>query len=150
MRRFLLLSAALISPIQAQHDPGRGAVRHLAKGEIEQTLNIVEKAPKRSNSPIDEAEKDFVKLMVACHQNKPAEAFELAKKSVANGLPIVRLEAGPREKLKVLHAHEPYQKWVADKSTVLVHGPMLQNLRRGSERYRSTSGSPPIQNFALA
>lgn len=129
MRHFLLLFVTLTLPLLAQHDPGRGAIRLLARGEIEKTLEMVEKAPKRSNSSIDEAEKDFVKLMVACHQNKPAEAFRLAKKSVANGLPITRLGVGPREKLEVLHAHEPYQRWLAKQPTQrvpgLLHGPML-------------------------
>ncbi len=123
------LVAPLALPLAAQHDPGRGAVRKLAKGDVEGALQEVEQAPKKSNSPIDEAEKHFVKLMVACQQNKPQDGFELAKKAVANGLPISRLQAGPRELLKVLHDHAPYQKWMAVQPALrvpgLVHGPML-------------------------
>ena len=124
-----LAVTVLVLPLAAQHDPGRGAVRKLARGNVEGALKEVEQAPRKSNSPIDEAEKNFVRLMVACHQNKPEEAFGLAKKAIADGLPISRLQAGPRELLKVLHDHVPYQKWVAVQPALrvpgLVHGPML-------------------------
>ncbi len=121
------LSALLLSslPIAAQHDPGRDAVRILAKGDAQGTLKAVVKDPNNKNSPIDEAEIQFVQMMVACHQNKPEEAFEFAKKAVSNGLPVTRLQSGPREKIRVLHGHEPYLKWVADRSSPMVHGPMI-------------------------
>lgn len=128
MKRLLFLLPALVMPVSAQHDPGRDAVRWLAKGAVDKTLERLAKEPERMNSPIDEAEKAFVRMMVACHQNKPGEAFELAKKAVENGLPVTRLQAGSRDLLKPLHNHEAYQLWEALRSTPLVHGPMLGSL----------------------
>ncbi|MDX1679210.1 MAG: alkaline phosphatase D family protein [Akkermansiaceae bacterium] len=121
----LLIAALSILPLSGQHDPGRGAVRKLARGQADAALKEVESSPAQRNSKIDEAEIQFVKMMVACHLNEPEKALELAKQAVENGLPITRLQAGPREKLKVLHDYEPYRKWVAERSSPLVHGPML-------------------------
>lgn len=113
--------AALSSlPLTAQHDPGRNAVRLLAEGNVEGALKTIETPAKRMNSPVDEAEMEFVKAMVACHQNKLDEATAFAKKALENGLQSERLMAGPRDLLKPLQQHKPFQEllvWGPDKKS---------------------------------
>ncbi len=133
MRRFLLLSTALILPIHAQHDPGRGAVRHLAKGEIEKTLEVVEKAPKRSNSPIDEAEKEFVRAMVASHQGDGEKAWKHAMKASELGLPMERLLSA-HELISVIH-DAPYYEKLSKWNQGLVHGPMIGSMTHDSASF---------------
>jgi hypothetical protein len=93
VKRTILLAMPflLCSPVSAQHDPGRNATRLLAKGETDEAIQLVAKPPGRMNSPISEAERQFVLTMAACKQGDADAAFKHAQQAVKNGLPIERL-----------------------------------------------------------
>lgn len=124
MKRFLCLVISLTLPVFAQHDPGRGAVRLMAKGDIEAGLEMVAQEAKRMTSPTDEAEKEFVRALAAGLQNDGEKAFEHAQKALEHGLPLSRLLAGPRDALSVLHA-APHLEWFEKRAPAILHGPML-------------------------
>lgn len=130
-RLFLLPLLAHSLPLVAQHDPGRDSVRLLAKGNVEEALKVAAKPPGRMNSPIDEAEFEFIKLMVSCHQGDGAKAFAHAQQALEKGLPIDRLLAGPRQLLKPLY-DAPHSPWFAKRQPVLLHGPLLGSVTDGS------------------
>ena len=63
MKRIIWITCACLIAISinatAQHDAGRNAVRFLAKGEFDKTLEALEKEGKISNSPLNMSEKWF-------------------------------------------------------------------------------------------
>jgi len=75
----------------AQHDPGRNAVRLLAREQVEAAVELAGVAPGRRNSAISEAERCFVLAMAACRRKDAAAAFGYAKQAVDKGLPVERL-----------------------------------------------------------
>jgi alkaline phosphatase D len=118
-----------------QHDPGRNAVRLLAEGKIDSAVKLAAKAPRKMNSPISDAERCFVLAMAACRQGDSAAAFKHAKQAVANGLPIERIQAGPRDFLKPLYDHSEYKTWLAARCKGLLHGPLLGSLTDSSASF---------------
>lgn len=122
---------ALSANAFGQHDPGRNAVRFLAKGETEAAIAEVAKYPKGANSPWA-AEHCFVLMMAACQQGDATAAFNYAKQAVEKGLPVDRLLAGPRDVLKPLYANNEFQKWIEPRQTQLVHGPLLGSVSDSS------------------
>jgi len=128
---FLLLSVEAFG----QHDPGRNAVRLLAKGETDSAVKLVSKAPRRMNSPISEAERHFVLAMAACREGDSAGAFKHAKQAVDKGLPIERLQAGPRDFLRPLYAHSEFKTWLATRRKQLLHGPLVGALTDSSASF---------------
>jgi hypothetical protein len=69
----------------AQHDPGRNAVRHLSKNQIDIAVDIIGKAPKEQNSPINEAERYFVLAMAECQRDNISLAYQYARQAVDSG-----------------------------------------------------------------
>ena len=104
----------------AQHDPGRNAVREIAKGNTVAAIEIVAKAPKKSNSEISVADRMFVLAMAAMKDADIDKALLLVKASVDAGLPIERLQAGPRELFGPLYSREDYQEWLEPQAKVLL------------------------------
>lgn len=109
----------------AQHDPGRNAVRHLAKNQTDIAIDILDKEPKKTNSPINEAERYFVLSMAECQRDNISLAYQYAQKAVALGLPIERILAGPRDTFEPLYAYREFKTWVNSQSKHLLHGPLL-------------------------
>jgi len=116
------------SAIYAQHDPGRNAVREIAKGNTAAAIKTVGVDPRKGNSRISEADRLFVLAMAAMKDADVDKAFELVKEAVAADLPIERLQAGPRDLFAPLYAREDYQAWLKPQAKVLLHGPMLGNV----------------------
>ena len=119
----------------AQHDPGRNAVREIATGNTAAGIKTVGTVPKKGNSKISEADRLFVLAMAAMRDADIDQAFGLVKQSVAAGLPIERLQAGPRELFAPLYAREDYQTWLKPQAKVLLHGPMLGNVTHDSAQF---------------
>ena len=121
--------------VHAQHDPGRDAVRQLTKEQLEVAREVVLKGPGKMNSPIDDAEKDFVLAMIACKQGDLDEAFKYAVQAVDKGLPVERLQAGPREVLAPLYSLDKYNEWLDKKQKHLLHGPLLGQVTGSSASF---------------
>jgi alkaline phosphatase D len=148
MKRTQRLALLLIlpTPLWAQHDPGRNATRLLAKGETDQAIQLVAKPPKRMNSPISEAARGFVLTMAACKQGDVEAAFKHAQKAVQNGLPIERLQAGPRDALAPLFATQAFESWLKTKQQPLLHGPLLGSVTDTSASFWvRTAGEADVQ-----
>jgi alkaline phosphatase D len=132
-----VLAVSLLLSVEAfgQHDPGRNAVRLLVKGETDSVVKLASKAPNRMNSPISDAERHFVLAMAACRQGDSAGAFKHAKQAVDKGLPVERLQAGPRDFLKPLYAHGEFKTWLATRRRQLLHGPLVGALTDSSASF---------------
>ena len=109
----------------AQHDPGRNAVRHLAKDQTDIAVDIVSREPKKKNSPINEAECYFVLSMAECQRDSISLAYQYARQAVALGLPIERFLAGPRDLFAPLYAYQEFNTWLKPQNKSLLHGPLL-------------------------
>lgn len=131
----ILVILCTFSVANAQHDPGRNAVREIATGDTAAAIRTVGKAPRKSNSAISEADRLFVLAMAAMKDADVDKAFSLVKESIAAGLPIERLQAGPRELFAPLHARGDYQDWLEPHAKVLLHGPMLGYVTQDSARF---------------
>ena len=120
------LAAGILWPLglQAQHDPGRNAVRELAKGDYKGALKTLEKT-KRNNSPVDQAEKHVVRALAASLQGDGVTALKEARLAVKNGAQIGRFVAGPKDAFAALYQAEGYADWVSSIDVKLVHGPMI-------------------------
>ncbi|MGC6456264.1 MAG: alkaline phosphatase D family protein [Coraliomargaritaceae bacterium] len=118
-----------------QHDPGRNAVRLLAKGNTEEAIQLASIPPKKNNSPISEDEHYFVLAMAACQENDGSSAFKYARQAIEKGLPIERLLSGPREILKPLYRHPEFQEWIQARKKKLLHGPMLGSVSDSSASF---------------
>ncbi len=147
----LLIVIALAANAFGQHDPGRNAVRHLAREQTDAAVKLVATAPNIMNSPISDAERCFVLVMAACQQGDVTAAFNYAKQAVDNGLPIERLQAGPRDILEPLYAHGEFQTWMKTRQKELMHGPMLGSLSDSSASFWiRTTGETDVQVIAQA
>jgi len=135
--RISVLAVSLILSVEAfgQHDPGRNAVRLLGKGETDSAVKLASKGPSRMNSPISDAERHFVLAMAACRQGDSAGAFKHAKQAVDMGLPVERLQAGPRDFLKPLYAHSEFKTWLAGRRRQLLHGPLVGSVTDSSASF---------------
>lgn len=121
----LLLALSLFTNASAQHDPGRNAVRRISHGKIDSAVNIIKKGARKKNSPLNQAEKNFVLAMAACRVDNPEIAARYAAKAVKMGLPIQRIQAGPRKILAPLYHQKNFKTWLNKKKKKLIHGPML-------------------------
>ena len=135
LRLSLVLVAALVIsvPASAQHDPGRNAVRELAKGNYDAAEKELNKQ-RRSNSPVDAAEKHFVRTLSACLQNDGKTALNEAKLAVQNGAQPARFLAGPKDILAPLYQTNGYAEWASEFHDELVHGPMIGDVSGNSAK----------------
>lgn len=123
LKFLIVIGICLPGSAWAQHDPGRDAVRELAKGNLKAAAKTLNK--KAKNSAIDEAEKHFVDALSACLRNDGAAALTKAKLAVQHGLPFGRLVAGPKEALATLYQTPGYAEWASSFDLSLLHGPMI-------------------------
>jgi len=108
---YFLISIALPTFLFAQHDPGRNSMRLLAEEKTDEAIKLVAKAPKKKNSPIDEAEKSYVLAIAACQKGDAEAAFGHLKHAVENGLAIERVQAASRKLLGPLEDHAKFREW---------------------------------------
>ncbi len=149
--RFSLCLLLLAGTLNAQHDPGRNSMRLIAKGQADEAIELVSQPPNSKNSPIDEAEQNFILTMAACEQGDVKLALKHAKKAVKEGLPTERLQAGPRKVLKPLYEYKKYQKWIRKYEKVLLHGPMVGSVTDASASFWvRTSREAEVQVHAWA
>jgi len=118
-----------------QHDPGRNAVRLLAKDNADAAVKLVAKAPGKMNSPVSDSERCFVLVMAACQQGDTAAAFKYAKQAVDNGLPMERLQTGPRDILEPLYTYDEFTEWIKTRKKQLLHGPLLGSVTDSSASF---------------
>jgi len=130
----VILLAVSISAF-AQHDPGRDAVRLLAKDQTDDAVTRLATASHKTCSQIGDAEKSFVLAMIACMKGDSGAALEHAKQAVENGLPIERFQAGPRDILAPLYANNKFKTWLAKQQRQLLHGPLLGSVTDSSATF---------------
>ena len=137
MSKISILAMSLLLSVEAfaQHDPGRNAVRLLAQDKTDSAIKLASKAPKRMNSPISDAERHFILAMAACRKGDSAAAFKHAKQAVDKGLPIERIQAGPRDFLKPLYAHSEFKTWLSAQRKQLLHGPLVGSVTDSSASF---------------
>ena len=112
-------------PAVGQHDQARDAVRQIAEGELSQALQTLQKPDTPHHSPLAENENRFARVLAACQRDDGAAAWEIARESLENGMPIARYQAGPRSALAPLYAQSEYRNYVAVHGESLLHGPHL-------------------------
>ena len=126
---FAFNSFALIVPrSMAQHDPGRDAMKLLVQEKYKAGEERLAKPPRSQNSPISEAERNFVLAILNCKQGNPDQAIIHLREAVSLGLPIERIQAGPRKLFEPLKKDQDYAQWLSGKKKVLLHGPMLSSV----------------------
>ncbi|PXA04783.1 alkaline phosphatase [Coraliomargarita sinensis] len=124
LRRIFFASLFVPMALGAQHDPGRNAVRKLAKGDHEAAVQELHKSRKR-NSPVDEAEKYVVRALSASLQGDGKTALQEAKLAVQHGAHPGRFAAGPKDAFAALYQAKGYEEWASSFDLDLVHGPMI-------------------------
>ena len=112
----------------AQHDPGRDAMKLLVQDKFKAGQDRLAKPPKSQNSPISEAERNFVLAILSCKQDHQPEAIGHLQKAVELGLPIERILAGPRHLFEPLQNDPAYAAWLSNLEKPLLHGPMLSSV----------------------
>ncbi len=138
MSKSFLLSVCLAgvpTAAFAQHDRGRNAVQQLAAGELDSAVELVNQETRRRRSPITPAERHFVLAMIACRRGDVATASHEARRAVELGLPVERLQAGPREVFAPLFSDEDFRAWVDARGERLLHGPLLGAVTDVSARF---------------
>lgn len=123
-----------IESCYSQHDPGRNAVRHLARGEVEQALKVIDATNRANASSIDQAEVHFVRMLAACVENDSIQALRYAKEAVGEGAHFGRFLAGQPQMLQTLYRAEGFQDWAAEFDTPVIHGPMVGAITDKSAR----------------
>lgn len=122
----LMVSCLLgIGTLDAQHDPGRNAVKQLARGKHDDAAKTVAAKAHRMNSPITEGEAHFVRMLSASLQGDGDKALEEARKAVEKGIPFARVAAISNETAKALRSAPGYSDWAAAHPLTLIHGPMI-------------------------
>ena len=135
----------------AQHDPGRNAVRLLADGKLDEAATEARKGQRRQNSPLDNAEREFVFTMIACKGGDVDAALAHARAAVKLGLPFERLLAGPRDVLAPLYKSQAFGQWrQTQKITRPLHGPLLGAVTDTSARFWVRTASPAEVRIELA
>jgi len=114
----LLLSVSAVA--WPQHDLHRNAARDIAAGGTE-----LAKAVAVLNGNQDDVESLYLLAAAHCLTGDIDTALAFARRAVAAGLPIERLQAGPRQEFAPLYASDAYRKWAAGQERPLIHGPML-------------------------
>lgn len=141
---FVTATAGGLTPRHAvgQHDPGRDAMKLIVKDKFKAGRERLAKPPKSQNSPISEAERNFVLAILDCQQGNQNEAIDHLQTAVSLGLPIERIVAGPRELFEPLQKNEAYAKWLAEKRKPLLHGPMLTSVTDTTAQFWVRTANP--------
>ena len=133
----------------AQHDPGRDAMRLLVQDKFKAGQERLAKPPKSQNSPISEAERNFVLAILDCKQDSQAAAIGHLQKAVELGLPIERILAGPRTLFEPLKKDPAYAAWLADLAKPLLHGPMLSSVTDTTAQVWIRTAKPTQVNLLI-
>ncbi|MBD3383473.1 alkaline phosphatase [candidate division KSB1 bacterium] len=118
-----LFMILIIVPLQAQHDPGRNAVRLLARGQIDSALVVLQKSPHPLHSPAHQAEQYFVQSLAACMREQNAEKFAL--QALQDGIAVERFRAWLNDYFSPLKSSKAFQAVMKQHKNPLLHGPML-------------------------
>jgi len=122
-KRLLFTTLLLPGLACAQADPGRNAVRELARGNVEAALKELESPA--TSSPVDEADKHIVRALAASLQEDGVSALREARLAVELGAQPGRFVAGPKEAFSSLYQADGYAEWMSSFGLDLVHGPMI-------------------------
>ena len=133
----------------AQHDPGRDAMKLLVQDKFKAGQERLAKPPKSQNSPISEAERNFVLAILDCKQDSQAAAIGHLQKAVELGLPIERILAGPRTLFEPLKKDPAYAAWLADLAKPLLHGPMLSSVTDTTAQVWIRTAKPTQVNLLI-
>jgi hypothetical protein len=95
-----------------QHDPGRDAVRLIARGQIAKARDTLAAPAKSKHSPIGDAQRHFVLAIAASRIGDSQAATMHLRQAVSMGLPIERVVAGPRDLFEPLQSDAEYKRWL--------------------------------------
>jgi alkaline phosphatase D len=112
----------IIVPLQAQHDPGRNAVRLVARGQIDSALVILQKSSHPLHSPVNEPEQYFVQSLAACMREQNAETFAL--RALQGGIAVERFRVWLDDYFAPLKSSDAFQAAIKQYENPLLHGPM--------------------------
>lgn len=141
LRIILLVGVLLPVSLRAQHDPGRNAVRELAKGDYKAATKALAKE-RRNNSTVDQAEKHVVRALAASLQKDGATALKEARLAVKHGAEFGRFVAGPKDAFAPLHQAAGFAEWASSIGQDLVHGPMIGDVSASSARVWLRTAKP--------
>lgn len=132
MRILALLFVSTLIPTQlfAQHDGARNSVQLIAKGKYDQAA----KAIKNNKKPFaGVAESHFVEMLSLLAQDRVEDAFQLARKAVADGLPPERFLLGPKKELSKFRELTEFNQWIKGFNlSPVVAGPMIGRVTSNS------------------
>lgn len=138
---FLVAVVLLPASSSAQHDPGRNAVRDLAKGDYDAAAKTLAKE-RRNNSPVDEAEKHMVRALSASLQKDGKTALREAKLAVKHGAEFGRFVAGPKGAFASLYQADGFAEWASSLDLRLIHGPMIGDVSANSAKVWLRTAKP--------
>lgn len=133
LKLFVILCLGLPVFTRAQHDPGRNAVRELAKGDFGGAARELARKAKRGDY-LDQAEIHVVRALAASLKDDGKKALEEAKLAIENGAQFGRFIAGPEDAFAALYGAEGFREWAASFDLELVHGPMIGSVSDSSAK----------------
>ena len=83
----------------------------------------------------DDLESLYNRAIAQAQLNNVQDALESMKEAVDKGLPFSRFLAGPRKLLEPLKSSSEFQKYAAEKSVQLIHGPLIGCLTDQSAKF---------------
>ena len=120
---------------------GQRQLLTILKGQPEEAVKLcqarIEKNP-------NDTEAMFVRTIAYCQMNQRDKAIASMKNALDAGLPVERFIAGPRDLLQLLLNAEEFKKIAAERSSDLIHGPMLGSLTHESVRIWVRTASPSL------
>lgn len=134
-RYLLILLVFTINVVNAQHDAGRNAVKFLAKGDFDKTLEALEKEAKTSNSPLNVSEKWFITAMVHSQKNEVDKAYHAAMKALDTGIRPERFFMSHGGVFTNLYKYKKFRKWMKANESALIHGPLLGSVTATSANF---------------
>ena len=134
-RYLLILLVFTINVVNAQHDAGRNAVKFLAKGDFDKTLEALEKEAKTLNSPLNVSEKWFITAMVHSQKNEVDKAYHAAMKALDTGIRSERFFMSHGGVFTNLYKYKKFRKWMKANESALIHGPLLGSVTATSANF---------------
>lgn len=121
---------------------GQRQILQILDGDAEKGLRL---ATARLEEDPRDLESMFTRTVAYCQLGKLDEAYASMQEAVDAGLPVERFLAGPRNLLEPLTAQERFQQFAAERTSGLLHGPMLGAATpEGVQVWLRTAAASPV------
>lgn len=111
---------------------GQRLMLDIAEGRARDTADFCEQHIARNPGAM---EARFNLVAAYCALGRPADAARAMKAALDAGLPLERFMAGPRRILAPLYETDVFRQALAEKGSILVHGPLLGDVAEGRARF---------------